>query len=329
MHKTGSSSIQQTLAALPQNGNVIYASFANFDNHSLPFIGMFAETPEKHHIFRRQGNSRSEIKAEAIEHKASLIEQFNRYKTENFIISGEGIIYLSESELLDVYAFLKSYFDEIIVCAYIRAPISFMESAFQQRLKNGKASFNIIGPDYKNKFAKFEKVFGAESVQYWAFNQRELKNGCVVEDFCSKINFKFSPQFIKQKNIGLSLDAIKILYYLKKNDIEISRISRGILKDKQLVRLLSSIKGSKLRFGNELSEKLIRENSQDIAWMQKRLESSLNEDNESNGGGINYEKDLLNVNFKSSYKFSLAVVQFLVKSLGTSLVLFVKKIRLY
>lgn len=291
MHKTGSSSIQQTLASCPQNGSVIYASLGQFENHSVPFNAMFSHNPDNFSLFKKQGKKRKDIFNEGKKLKKSLLSQIKEHNSKNFIISGEGIVHLNESELSDVLGFFKPFFDEIIVCAYIRPPIAFMESAFQERVKNGVSNFDIKGPKYRNKFEKFEMVFGKYNVLYWPFIGSQLKDKCVVSDFCERTGFDLDGNDVVNANEGLCLQAIALLFKARKEGFVV-KAGNNSAKNWVLIDNLKTLQGQKLRFGEDLSRHLVMNNQADIDWMQSRV-GLLVETRKNDSSSINTETDLI------------------------------------
>lgn len=145
LHKTGTTSIQQTLFSdennkLLENKNYIYPK-CWYSNHSAPVHSAFCDFPEEYHINIRKGYSIQEIK--------SINEKnLNRFKKEiaekeqsKLIISGEGISKLSFGNLNVLKEYLTSVFTsevKIKVLIYVRNPVSCYVSTIHQKIKGGE-----------------------------------------------------------------------------------------------------------------------------------------------------------------------------------------------
>ena len=101
MHKTGTSSIQQTLAKLygKPTKDIVYFDFNGIINHSCIVYPIFMENPYKYVDFERMNLSSIE-RQQSIQHLQKVF--FTTIKTKRrpiSIISGEDISFLSEKEL--------------------------------------------------------------------------------------------------------------------------------------------------------------------------------------------------------------------------------------
>ena len=75
------------------------------------------------------------------------------------------------------------------VIGYVRPPVAFKTSLFQQRVKHGLGAFNIDGirPKYRKRFRKFDTVFGTGNVTLRKFDPATFPDRCVVRDFCQQL----------------------------------------------------------------------------------------------------------------------------------------------
>ena len=134
MHKTGSSSIQAYLAKHRKNlgKGMKYANLGS-PNHSGAFIYMFCKRLEDFPHFANRGLSVEEVQFKIERFRANFIRELES-DFDTLIFSGEEIVNLNESELNTLKKQLAQFVDEVEIVAYVRPPVSFMSSAFQQRL---------------------------------------------------------------------------------------------------------------------------------------------------------------------------------------------------
>ncbi|MEM9273578.1 MAG: hypothetical protein AAGA80_11530 [Cyanobacteria bacterium P01_F01_bin.143] len=160
--KTATSSIQKTCAnnrdELEKLG--LYYPLFKLDNkviinHSFPFGSLFTSKPEEYH-----GNIRMGVDVSATNKKYE--EQLNHVLSQEYtkiVISGEGICGLSESELDQAITKMQSYGYKVRLIMFIRPPLSFINSAIQQKIKGGHCieRFNILS--IMDVIGKIESVF--------------------------------------------------------------------------------------------------------------------------------------------------------------------------
>jgi len=152
MHKTGSSSIQKTLHNSLEDPNYVYVDLGG-ENHSGKIQSLFSTDPFTNHNHRKCGWDLSKINKFNKDTRSNLIKQLSN-STSNMIISGEGITAIDKPGLLSFKYFLRNYFRNIVIVAYIRPPISYMESAFQEKIKGSlkKLDLEKIYPNYRKRF---------------------------------------------------------------------------------------------------------------------------------------------------------------------------------
>jgi len=265
MHKTGSSSIQESL----KNLNIKNYKYINLgiSNHSGPLHRLFSHKDVQPNSFLEEDRKST---------LALLLSEITNNNQENMLISAEDFVRLSKKELSELKEFFEIFFSEIIIVGYVRPPISFLESAFQQKLKMEKKfiEFDLSSmlPIYKWRFQKMDEVFGKENVLLWKFDVNVFINKSLIEDFCQKLGIPFSGIQPMQINESLSLEAVSILYTYRKAHPQHSLLPDSVLKK------ISTIGGKKLKFSHDLVRPLLDNMAHDICWMEKRINSSLSQD---------------------------------------------------
>lgn len=131
------------------------------------------------------------------------------------IFSGEDLSQLIQAETDALVAFLRERCQRIIAVAYVRDPLDYAASAFQQLVKGGCQEIpSSIGQQIQARIGIWEQSLGAENIKIRFFNRDTLRNGCVVQDFCQLAGLDPARITIKRRNESLSGAAIKILFHL-------------------------------------------------------------------------------------------------------------------
>jgi hypothetical protein len=280
MHKTGSSSIQASLFRKPLGEGFHYVDFG-VDNPTGPILNMF-QAPElryKHLVARGARLGYEAFLAERGPRRERLSAELSGARARTLIISAEGLTLLSESELASFRDYIGQYVGAIDAFAYVRRPKEFMESMFQQQVKGRLGSLDLrkLYPVYRQRFEKFDWIFGVEHVHYRLFDAEGFPGGCVVQDFCGCVGVPLAKDQIVRVNEGLSRNAVALLYVYRKYARAIGSDRYTIGQDKLLVEELAKLRGPKLRFSWQVVEPVLKENESDLGWMEARLGVSLRE----------------------------------------------------
>lgn len=279
MHKTGSSSIQVTLDKKFKSEETCYFNLGKA-NHSRLILNLFSK------------HKKSIVEDDNSVIMKKMLESIENCPGQRMILSGEGIVKLTKKELEDFKDFLYQYFEQITIVAYVRSPSSFIVSAFQEIVKGGIYHFMLekVYPNYRNKFRKFDLVFGRENVHLWKFDPKTFIEGDVVTDFCHKIDIKMNLSSVIRVNDSLSMEALSLLYLYGKYGSGTDIPNKG-----KVISLLQKIGKRKIQISPNLLNPIIDKNAKDILWMEDRLGETLNENISSGIDDIESEKDLLSV----------------------------------
>ncbi len=279
MHKTGSSSIQNTLHATRRRHNWRYVDLGA-PNASAAIITAFSETPERQNANRKAGLTRQELVpvARKIRYRlARLLQQAGAIR-HPVILSREHIPLLREHELAAFLRFiLERHGGPIRTVCYIRAPRAYMESVFQQHIQGGQSGFRLERqfPRYRQRYSRLERALQGARVEYWPFEPAAMPEGCVVRDFCRRLNLSIDPSEVQRANESLSLPAIRLLYahrlYSRATDTGDASIDFTSL----LAAALGELSGPRLRLHESATAALLDQNIEQIRWMERPLGSSL------------------------------------------------------
>ena len=240
LHKTGSSSIQQSLRYY-DDGSTFYAELG-FANHSEPLISAFSSNFLEYRNFIKMGFEPEKIK----NLKKSTLDKLNSEIKKNrnqMILSGEDLSDLKEADIRKLLNFFKEKNIELVIVAYIRNPKDWRMSIFQQKIKGGERDLQkAFAENFRSikRLQRFKSVFESSNVVIKNFSRSKLRNGCVVEDFCAQVNID-PPKQIINANESLSLSAIKLLF-LFNNSVIVSSGNQDIIKARfKLINLLRDL----------------------------------------------------------------------------------------
>lgn len=215
MPKTGSSSIQATLMALKPEG--WFLPDTPLGNMSGRFALFFDKNPHEHHSFKARGLTAESVEKERLMH-FEIFEKKLRESAENgdnALFSAEYASLASKESVEKLAKLFQKYGFETRVIAYVRKPTSFMQSAFQQRLKANLRQLKRNGglwPKYRHCFEKMDQIFGRENVELKLFDSNSLKNGDVCLDFFENIGISIHPDQVVRLNESMSLNACAFLF---------------------------------------------------------------------------------------------------------------------
>jgi len=309
MPKTGSSSIQETLDKENEIEECEYLKIGPSSNHSTIIYSLFSKRPELHHAHRAEHRTKGQVEEFVRYHKEQLRVTLTSIRSKQYIISGEDILFLDEDELSALRSYLLQFSSEIFVIAYVRPPLSFMQSAFQQNIKEGDLRFGIAGyyPQYRNRFEKFDRVFGRDNVLLIKFHPDSLLAGDVVVDFCHRIGISIKNKNIPRVNESISLEVIALLYVFYKFGRDVGYVDSW--KNYKLSQDVLKFGTRKFQYSKLLAEQVRTQIAEDIQWMEARIGCSLAETIPDSDDGISSEEDLIEIAYANRDKLSEIISQ--------------------
>lgn len=297
MHKTGSSAIQQSLKSYDRDG-VRYLPILH-PNHSSLYATLFLENPESYPAHRK--NSRTSDEVAAIKDKFSkafekAIGNARRSGITTLISSGEDVSNLDEGSLIRLRDWADERFSEVALIGYVRAPASFMASALQQRVKGGlPVKMGALYPNYRERFEKFDNVFGSERVTLVKFDRSVLFEGDVVLDFAQRAGASLRADDVVSDNLSRSLETTAVLYAQRNLGRGWVRYPGSPRDNNQLVTALESLGDSRITLHPDRVRKILQMHADDIAWISERVGTSLDDTPETKNveSAISKPDDLL------------------------------------
>lgn len=211
-HKTGSTSIQYSLARF-DSGSDFYPDISGYRNHSIPIYTIFSKDRALYHIHARAGRQPSDVLKLKKLYLRSLHSSLMRKDKERLILSGEDISLLADDEKRRLVRFLKCYGVTVRVIMYVREPLAYSASAFQEMVKHGNNGKNRINPGYKVRIEAFLNNLGYDFINVRKFEADTLVDGDVVSDFCSILGISIDDRSRSRVNESISETAFKLLYF--------------------------------------------------------------------------------------------------------------------
>jgi len=279
MHKTGSTSIQQSLSGFSDE-RFVYASL-DMPNHSLAVYSIFASRPDRHHLHRAAGLDIQAVNNYAERMRLALDQCVASLRGRTLLISGEDISILPPESLARLHDYLRSRLGKVTIVGYVRPPAAFISSGFQQRVQSGLIV--QVAPEreyrqYKEFFGAFDEIFGRENVRLWKFDQLDFPGGCAVRDFCSRLGIALPRKRICRLNDSLSWQSIAMLYVYSKLRHKYGFSILRAPEAQEMCNRLAIFGGDKFRFSPGVIKPVLDKNRKDIEWMENRLGTSLHEE---------------------------------------------------
>jgi len=228
MHKTGSTAIQEMFGTHGVAGVAVpgvAVSGGPRANLSDIVLLLFAEGPllDKIHAARWPHLSRRAPLRARARSRDQLAAQIAAWLADGtaprFLVSAEDISApdFDHAAVARMAAFFDRFGAETHVHAYVRAPASFMQSAFQQRVKQEKPGAVDLDaanlwPRYRARFEPLDDVFGPDRVHLRAFDPDAFTGGDVVADFAGWLGVGPVTAPPARANDGLSCEAVCVVF---------------------------------------------------------------------------------------------------------------------
>ncbi len=304
MHKTGSTSIQRTLANGVTGNFYPVVMGKRTANLSVTVYSLFMDKGIHHKHHRQREHDHTEFEEFNRKSRIGLEARFAECGQRTAIMSGEDMSRLDTAAVTRFKHFLEPWFEEIQIVAYARPPKSFMESAFQQILKGGQTKLDTraLYPHYQSRFGPWIDVFGPARVSVRPFIPSQFPNQCAVTDFAQHIGMPIDPAQIVRTNESLSLEAVQLLYAYRVQGGSVGLGTDAMRSDRKLVEFLAGMGGGKLRFSPTLVQPVLDEMRDDIAWVEQLTGVSMRESTTQSGNMIESEADLLSIPPKAAFE---------------------------
>ncbi|MBE3639130.1 hypothetical protein [Mangrovicoccus algicola] len=213
MHKTGTSSLQATLAGY-DDGDTVYAQLGQSANHSVPVYTAFSSQPGAYHHWRALGLGPSQVEDRRRGFLNRLDALLARPDRRRLILSGEDISILDPQGKTALIGFLRDRVPRLDVVCYLRSPGGYALSAFQQRIRGGgiAALPPVCDPLYRLRTEGFRDDPRVSRLRVREFARDKLKGHDIVEDFAALTGLDTARMTRRTRNEGMSAAATKLVY---------------------------------------------------------------------------------------------------------------------
>ena len=276
-HKTGSSSIQGSLAAaakdLLSKGVLYYApsknpAFSIAANYLSPAQ---RAQPELLRVFRTDDAVMEWSRDNLAELKTTVKESDARI----CVISSEHFSIIPKEHVFQFTRDMNEIFDEIQVLGYARDPVTLYPSEVQQNIQGGRRLADTRTPysfryTFRRQISKYVEFLGRKSIVVRNFDRANLERGDVVHDFAAQIGRYGVNVDIPSITVNESLPGAVIAWLLGVNETwdrsvlgnERHRVLKLLKKSETLARL------PKLRLEDSGMQSLIRTRARaDLNWL--------------------------------------------------------------
>lgn len=273
-YKTGTSSIQRTLAGIGARGTWRYLH-GGLPNSSLSLQLAFRDDLARVPLL--QGETLSEAQRMAV--RAAVRQTMDTLLCQpanTYILSAEAMPKLGEAALTELVAWLRQRVDEVVAIGYLRPLHGCMQSMFQQHIKSGRFTRSGLRlsahyPDYRGTVEPFDLVLGREEVTVRAFERDRLVGGDVVLDLATQLGLELAAADVQRANEGISAPAVQLLWTFFASS-EGRRSGPELAKRMHQVRQrVLGLAGPKLAFSRTLVAPVAKHMADDIAWGEQRL----------------------------------------------------------
>jgi hypothetical protein len=288
MHKTGTSSIQQTLAAhraiLDRAGLSWFE--ADEPNHSRAVYSAFTESPHLYHVNRRHRlHGPAEAAAFAAEQRRKLLAFLETAPGPSLLLSGEDIGTLGEPGIRRMLAAFRPHVDRIVAIGLVRPPRGFIASAIQQRIRGGALLDGVeegaVQPRYRARFEPFLTAPEVAELRLQLYRPDRLIGGCSVATLLHQIGAPPSlyPMLeVSRANAGSSrLGVVLALAANRAVPVFLADGRANPERAARLTRFLDTLEGTGFAVPEALVAPHLDRAAADIAWMEARLGEAFTE----------------------------------------------------
>jgi len=283
LHKTGSSSIQSFLSSCDLPG-VLYPDLGEV-NQSRPLATAFRSDAAEYHLNRKAQLDQSTVTQRRNTTRSCLDKAFASLGNRRMVLSAEDLSLFPEEDLENFIGFVAQRAGEIKGLAYVRAVSSWLESLFQETLRNSShlPPLTRYRPLYRTRLEKFDRLLGPSNIELVPYRRERLAGSCVVQDFARRIGAE-TPANPPRANTGLSLPAVRLLaVYRKWQPFPPTTGPEMLRANKFLSEQLRTLEGPPLRFSRRLVKTFLHRTQEDIDWAEQRLGFSVSETSEHDG----------------------------------------------
>ena len=268
MHKTGTTSIQNSLHGLETDG-IRYARFPDM-NHSKAMYTIFSGSRYKHHSWQSIGFTENQIDKEKDYFFKILEEELSDNSITKLVISGEDISAMSPAEQKILCSYFQSKNIILKVVYIVRDPHNWSVSSIQQQVKGGAKELLAANPFYRRRIAGFIKGCGIENISIYKYEDL-VKHG-LIKSFSEIIGTKLKEK--KRMNESMTLEAFSLILILNNLELVTTRSLKQFKKKQQFIQSVInffSIKNGYTKINMECFDIVHKDVKEDLIWMKEQF----------------------------------------------------------
>lgn len=312
VRKTGSTSIQETLYRNPGAQSGYFYPDLGHANGTLVLQNAFA-TVESLIARRREvpgGQVRNKTKSRAMQ---LLTTQLAKARAGvPLILSSEGLDWLSPPEFTRMVRSLEAQAQSLRFVGYIREPVSYARSAFQESVKHGfpkrnmflKPEADSLGKGYHEIVNQLDALVGRDRVDARAFDRARFPGGDVVKDFLTRAGVDPARVQVHRVNESLSATAVKLLYVWRKFTDADATDLRYPKSRVPFVKSMTDLGGPGLVIHPAMEDRLEADNRHIYDWAAQRLDVPLVALRNQTDKGLRFEQDLFQLSDEEAGLFA-------------------------
>ena len=195
-------------------------------------------------------------------------------KRMRLIVCAESLTNLSGAGVRRLRNYCDAYSRAPKILAYVREPVSFASSSFQQEVKMGCSEFRVPRPEYERRFARFIEVFGLPNIEFVRYERSSFVSESVLRDFCARVGIPSDAIRERKKNMSLSAEATRVLLAFNRSHIESFGTAELHGRRARFIGFVATVlRGSPFRIPAALVAPEI--DGSDLSWMEEFLGSRL------------------------------------------------------
>lgn len=262
MNKAGSTSLQNALAKTGAGPGWRFLSVVDPNASNAIRIG-FGNPTDLPHWSKITGVRSRQDARQALDH---ALRQADAPLN---IISGEVMRVLHPAGVTELLDACRAYGHPIEALAYVRDPISFVVSSYQQHFKGGYRPLDqLFLPHhfkYRATFEHWDKALGREAVTLVPYQRDRLVGGSVVTDFAGRLDLGRVELGGLRANVSLSGEAVRLLTQYRRRNPDLSA------RDGRIVARLGALGGAPFELRRTLLEPARHTAEPVYQWAEERM----------------------------------------------------------
>lgn len=302
VHKTGSSSIQETLFANADALGAVTYIHPGVPNSSQFVSQAFLQGDKLVNAVQPDHREPGRLAGMQTRARARFAQLLQAHPPDaQLLLSAEAITQFNEAECRDFIEAVREHHGTSRFRCYVRDPVSYWRAAFQETLK---VRFRPFGTDSAQDAAqqftchhnmiveRLDALVGAENVTVSAFDRDRFPQGDVVRHFLQELGIDTGSITIHHVNEGLPRLAVKALYcyrrYMQPDD---HRLGHPASRE-AFIRNLAQLGGPPLQLHPDVADQITRVNSSFLSWCERRVDGQLESARSCETEGIRSVEDL-------------------------------------